>query len=177
MMIENAILGWSGTLGRYAMMITDKAIGMAGGQKKVSPEWSEADIPLWKAIVTRMPTTASAEISDFYDNLQKTTSNRALIKRLTNERAPINAPETPEAKQVRISPAQRIQNESVTLKMEKAAIAIGRQLDMIRKIQDAPNMSPPDKRKNIELLTFGAMSMAQHMNKSYYEAEKKKRGQ
>lgn len=173
MIIENAILGWSGTLGRYALEIADKAIGLFGGPKKVSPEKGEADIPLWKAIVTRMPTTAAADISDFYDNLQKTTSNRSLIKRLSNERAPLGKEETPEEKQSRISPAKQIQNESVTMKMEKAAIAIGRQFDMIRKVQDAPNMTPADKKKTIELLTFGALSMAQQTNKAYYEAQKR----
>jgi len=175
-MIENSILGWSGTLGRYALEITDKAIDLAGGNKKVKPERGEADIPLWKAIVSRMPTTAAAEISDFYDNLEKTSANRRLIKRLNNERAPMNAPESPEEKKARISPAERIQRESVLLKMEKAGIAMGRQFDLIRRIQDAPNIPAPDKKKLIELTTFGAMSIAQQMNRSYYEQEKKLRG-
>ncbi len=177
MMIENAILGWSGTLGRYALEIIDKAIGLAGGPKKISPEKGAADIPLVKAIVSRMPTTAAADISDFYDNLQKTASNRSLIKRLSNERAPIGKAETPEEKTARTSPAAQIQRDSVTVKMEKAAIAIGRQFDGIRKIQDAPNMTPAEKKKAIELLTFGALSIAKQANSGYYEAEKKKRAQ
>lgn len=174
MMIENAILGWSGTLGRYALQIADKAIGMFAEKKKVSPAWGEADIPLWKAIVSRMPQTAASEISDFYENMEKTRTNRSLVKRLSNEGAPFNATESPEERQKRTAAAKRIEGDSVTIKMEKAAIAVGRQLEMIRRVQDAPNMTPEDKKKMIELLTFGAMTIANQANKGYYDAEKKR---
>jgi hypothetical protein len=172
MIIENAILGLSGTLGRYTLDIVDKAIGMAGGPKKISAEKTAADMPVLKAIVSRMPSASAAEISDFYDNLQKTAANRALVKRLSNEAAPIGVKEDPQARKTRISPAMQIQHESVMLKMEKASTAISRQLAMIRSVQEAPNVTPSDKRRLIELLTFGAMSMAKQSNQSYYQAEK-----
>lgn len=174
MMIENAILGWSGTLGRYALQIADKAIGMFSNQKKVTPAWGEADIPLWKAVVSRMPSTAAAEIGDFYENMEKTRTNRSLVKRLTNEGAPFQAPETPEAKQQRTAAAKRIEGDSVTVKMEKAGLAVSRQLEMIRKVYDAPNMTAEDKKKMIDLLTFGAMTIARQANKGYYDAENKR---
>ena len=173
MMIENAILGWSGTLGRYGLMIADKAISMASGKKKVTPAWGEADIPLWKAVVSRMPRTDAAEITDFYDNYEKTRTNRALVKRLNDEGAPFKEEESQSEKEQRTAPAKKVQSESVVTKMEKAGLAVSRQLAMIRKVYEAPNMTAEDKKRMIELLTLGASQIARQANQGYYEAEKK----
>lgn len=170
MIIENSVLGWSGTLGRYALNIADAAIGKVGGKKKVSPEWGEADIPGWKAIVSRMPSTGAADISNFYDNLNKTNATRAVVKRLENEGAFVGEKESPEIRARRSSAARDVQADNVTTKMTKAGTAIGRQLAMIRQIQDAPNMTPHDMKRQIELLTFGAIAIAQNANSAYYAA-------
>ena len=172
LLIENAILGWTGGLGRYALQAADKAIEMFGGKKKVQPAWSEADIPLWRAVVSRMPRTDAAEIGDFYNNAEEARTNRTLVKRLNDEGAPFNEEESPTEKAQRQAPAQKVASESVLIKMEKSKLAISRQLAMIRKVQEAQNMTPEDKKRMIELLTYGAMKIAQEGNRGYYAAQR-----
>lgn len=176
MMIENAILGWSGGMGRYALAVADKAIGMVGGNQKVNPEWGPADYPGLKAIVSRMPSSAAAEIGAFYENLNKSNATRALLKRLSYEGAPFGETEGPLAKTMRSQTMQEIENNSPQTKMAKAALAMSKQFAMIRRIQNAPNMTPEDKKRQIDLLTWGAMNIAQHANKNYYDAQKKLKG-
>lgn len=70
--IENYIKGWTGTMGAYALKLSDKLLKEAGvGNLKEKPNDTLADMPFVKAFVIRYPSASSQHVSDFYERYDK----------------------------------------------------------------------------------------------------------
>lgn len=177
--LENYVNGWSGTLGRYTLQLLDASMeygaragaALAGKDRKpkVSPEWTEADIPLWKAFVTRMPSTAAVPIKDFYENVENSTTIKALIGRIAKS----NDYETPEEK---LSVANDIRANNMPVKMAKTAVAVGRMFRAMEMINTSKDMDAKAKRKALDMLTLQIMFATGEANKMFEAAQKASKG-
>lgn len=180
--LENYVQNWSGTLGRYTLQILDAS--MEGGKQaaskiagherkpKVKAEWSEADYPGWKAFVSRMPTTAASDVRDFYENVESSTTIKALINRIgkSNEF---------EREEQRSSARTDIAGGAFPLKMAKTSIAISRMFRAMEMINNNRDMTAADKRKAIDMLSINIMYATGEANKMFRAAQEaaKKRPQ
>ncbi len=169
--IENYVRAWSGTLGMYTLQGLDK-LGEIGGEisgkpARIKPEWSPADYPLLKAFASRMPSTAATSIRDFYDHLENTNGTSALIKRIA--KSPAFETDADRDKAI-----NEITSDQIAIKLARTGVAISQQFKAIEEIQHNRKMTPPEKRRAIDMLTLGMMYMAEEANKAYYEAKKLK---
>lgn len=173
--IESYINGWSGTLGRYALMMTDAAINgtkaalgkdekgqkwddWKGRQtdKLEKPEWTPADYPVMRTIVSRMPSGSAQPIEDFFNNYENAKKMRAVAKRM--------------ARDGKEEAAEELRNQHVTANLQKVATAIGNQFKQIEMIQKANNIPARDKTRLITLTTLAIMQTAKWGNDRFREA-------
>jgi hypothetical protein len=70
--VENYIRSWTGTLGSYALQISDEALKAAGqGKTKVYPSKSLSDMPVIRAFTVRYPTMSTDSIIKFNDKFNE----------------------------------------------------------------------------------------------------------
>lgn len=179
--IESYINGWSGTLGRYALAMTDAMIhgtqkatgtedkGVKYGawkgeqaDKLEKAEWGAADYPVMRTIVSRMPSAGAQPIIDFFDNYDAARKMRAVAKRMIVEGQK--------------DKAETILRDNVTANLQKTARAIGNQFRQIEMIQRANNIPAKDKKRLIDMLTLSIIQTAGWGNDRFREAEAKLKG-
>lgn len=183
-LIEYWIRGWSGGLGEYALNLTDRAIKgvdtetfgripgirqmVTGKPEKIEPERQWADTPAARAFISRLPTSSSRHIQDFYDNYDAARKSRQTIRRLGRL-------EGEEA-------ADELRSESTEVSMNRTARAMSNQFKFIQRIMlenpknpigDVP-MDAKEKRQLIDRTLLGINMMAQLANQRFYAAKKRR---
>ncbi len=164
-MVEYMIQGWSGSLGAYTLQATDKILGgvqsLAGKEKKrgEEPEKQLADYPVLKALFSRVPSTSAPSVKDFFENRDASRATLNTARRLLREH------ETDDSKSV-------LAND-VAVKMDTTSRAISAQYRLIEQIRNSPNLTPREKRVQIDKASMAIVLMAQHANKNYYELQSK----
>lgn len=149
MEIENYIRGWSGTLGMYAVQISDAALIKSGIAKDpVKPAWTVADIPAVKTFVTRYPSASAQSIQSFYEIYDR---NEKVINTMKNF-----------IKQGDEQGAQDVQIRYGYAFGELGGVkqALSSQSAVIRNVQRNPDMSPEEKRQIIESTYFQMIEIA-----------------
>lgn len=141
MVIENYIRSWSGTMGQYAVRLADQALIKTGAvPDPVKPTATLADIPVIKAFAIRYPSASAQSIQDFYDRYSKAKKLTDTIQHL--------------AKNGDLQSAQKLMDaqESVAafLKLDGMKSAMAAQTQYIRLIYKNPEMTPDEKRQQID---------------------------
>jgi hypothetical protein len=168
--IENYVLGWSGTLGRYALQAADLAIQATGkgkqgqfypawkgkqAEKWEAPAWGLADYPVMRSFVSRMPATYSQEIEDFYSHYLESRTTGSAVKRLDLHGDKVGS--------------ALLREESTTVPLQAYAKAIGNLFKTIDMVQNAKNIPADDKKKLIDKYSFTIMKFAQQGNEAYFK--------
>lgn len=84
--VDHLISSWTGTLGRYALELSDKILEKAGViDTPEKPATTLADIPFIKAFVVRNPTGGSEYVERFYKNYNKIKERLNTVNKLIKE--------------------------------------------------------------------------------------------
>lgn len=84
--IDSIVQNWTGTLGQYAVDVSDYALRKSGLiDAPVKPETRLEDIPVIKAFLVRNPSGSSAYIEKFYQKSKQAQAYNALLNKLTAE--------------------------------------------------------------------------------------------
>ena len=147
--IDNYIRGWTGTLGTYAMKLSDLGLRKAGVlPDPVKPTTPLEGLPVIRAFMIRNPSMNAQSIQDFYDNYQSAARDINTIEALK----------------------KRLDIDSVTRESELYASkserldGIYKGLTNIRRIifliDQNPNSTPDEKRQLIDSAFMQAIQMA-----------------
>jgi len=84
--VDHIISSWTGTLGRYALELSDHIIKKAGLiEEPEEPLKTLADVPFIKAFVVRNPTGGSEYVERFYKRFEKVNQRLTAINKLISE--------------------------------------------------------------------------------------------
>ena len=132
MVIDNYIRDWSGTLGNYAVQLTDKALHAAGvGDTTTKPETPLEAMPFIKAFMVRNPSAKAQPIQDFEDQADQAMKEFATNKMLAKHE---------------MSPAV----EDPTPRLLGLQKSMANQRRVIQNVYSDPEMNANDKRQAIE---------------------------
>jgi hypothetical protein len=167
-MIDNYVRQWSGTMGQYALELSDTLLRKAGVTDGVDAEKSLADIPAIKAFVVRYPGANASHITDFYDRKKQVDQKMKTIKHLSKQ---IDMEDELE------SYMESTSGESMA-QMNGTAKALTASRKTIQNINANPEISPKEKRqlidgeyyKMIEAAKM-AMQIADELDKQMAKAE------
>lgn len=172
--LENYVSAWAGTLGRYTLQLMDAS--MEGGRRtaaalkgdnrkpKVSPEWSEADIPVWRAFVTRLPATSAQPVRDFYQNLESSTTAKALMSRVAKSS---EFEDSSQRGLTRGRIAAAHPEATMALNMAKTGVAVNRMFKAMEMIMNNRDMTPREKRRAIDMLSINMMYATTQANDAF----------
>ena len=148
--VENYIRSWGGTLGGWALNLSDKAISKATGAPDRATPWQ--DTPVLHSFVSRYPSFQDQRIQDFYENRDKADAAYNSAKAA--------------AKMGDFDAAQRIQDAHPDFQVRLDSIAKG--MTTARKtyenVQENPNLPNDQKRQQLDSLLFQIGSMAKMGN-------------
>lgn len=146
--IENYIQAWSGTLGKYALQLTDKALTATGVAKDLKPEWTLSDIPFVKAFVARYPTSNAQSLQDFRDLYAQHSKIMATIQTL--------------GKQGEVSEMQNVYSryQDQAYKIQGTQDALTSLNHEIQMVYLNPEMTKTDKRQLIDQMYYGMIESA-----------------
>jgi len=172
LVIENYARGLAGTMGVYTLQAADEIMRQgkvaAGKDVPEKPESELPDYPFIRAFVSRLPSTASRPVTEFYKNLENSRTTKALINRVGREAA--LDPEDRKAAQ------REIISERSAVNMARTSKAIGVQMKLIQRIMADKKMTGPDKTKLIQITTLSIIMMADRAN-AVYNADKARKVQ
>jgi hypothetical protein len=162
MIIDNYIQSWGGSLGKYAVQVSDEALKIAGiADGPVDPAKTLSDIPFIKAFVVRYP-QANQVMQDFYDTAERVeqVSNSVERRMKTGD----------------VAGAEKLMNERYTeFIMGKIATGVKRglaaQSNLIRNIH-LSDMTPDEKRDQIDRTYMLMMQMAEETLNQLRQFEK-----
>ena len=162
--LENYWRGWTGGLGQYALATADKLLIKTGVvPDPIKPEDTLADIPFVKAFVVRYPTRSSQPMIEFRKNVEKFGKSQATIKFL--------------AKQGNVEDMEKeleyAEDNDLQMNLTGMMEAITAQGSMARKIYINPDMTPKEKRQQIDGLYYGMTELAIQGNQMIKDAKKK----
>lgn len=160
--VENYIKSWTGTLGGYALKVSDAGLEKAGITQPNTAHSADtlADSPFFKEFVSRYPSLKSQPLEDFYESLDKT--NRVL-----------NSIQYA-GKHGDLLTAQKIMLQYPDMEMKLTGISqgISSAKKVIQNVQDNPNMQPVEKRQVIDTVLFQIGSMANMGNQMMSDFKK-----
>lgn len=149
--LDNYIRSWGGSLGQYALQVSDKLLKKAGVAPDIpEPEDTLADVPFVKAFAVRYPRQGTKSIRNFYDLNRENEMHVKTIRHLIKGQDLENA-----KKEVFLA---QNQGKIVTLAGIKKALSVS--ASVIRNINKDPNMSPDEKRQLIDGKYFFMIKMA-----------------
>lgn len=163
LVIENYVSAWGGTLGRYALQLGDKFLTAAGvAPEQAKPLSTLSDIPFVRAFVVRHPTMDTNSVTQFYeanDRFQK-------LKYSIQARA----------REGNIEEAEKLQRlqllEFGGLDLGQVQEALAAQSQMIRLVYRNPDMTPQEKRQQIDSLYYLIASIAREAKDELAKAQK-----
>lgn len=167
MVVEHYVRAWGGSMGQYALQLGDKALEAAGvTPPQVKPTSTLSDMPIIKAFVVRNPSLGSQSIQDFYDNLEKSQTAAATMKHLA-QTGDLKAQD-----HYMNSPA----GQEGMLNLMGIEKGIAAQNRMIQTIWVNPDISPNDKRQQIDGLYYqmiGAAKLGNQVHQQMHESTNK----
>jgi hypothetical protein len=151
---ENYIRGWTGGMGMYALQLVDALARKAGVvDDPVKPTRTLADIPFVRAFVIRHPSMGAESIQRFFDNYNEAASYLKTINALS--------------KDFKYDDVSNLMPYSAYQAMDgphKALSEIMKAVDLINKV---PNMTPDEKRQQIDSLYFQAIEVSKFGNEVF----------
>ena len=153
MVIENYINSWGGSLGRYAVQLSDEALKKAGiGENRIKPTKTLSDIPFIKSFVVRYPQAGSQSVQDFYDKSTRAREVVATYEMLNDTQ--------------RFDEAERFLNQNYTeFMIGKMAVGLAQGLNnqgkMIQNILYMDDYTADEKRQQIDGLYLDMINHAQ----------------
>lgn len=161
--IDALVTAWGGNLGRYAVQLADQLLTKSGAiPDPVKPDPTLADYPFIKAFVVRYPSANAQQIQDFYDRNEKSEKTVNTIHALAKEGDVENA----------LKEMQLKVNNDKLIKLDGIKGALGNMSNFIRLISNNKDMSPTDKRQQIDALYLQMIRAAELGNTYYDELEK-----
>lgn len=174
-MIDYSILAWTGGLGRLALDAIDKVV--RGGENPIVGKWSGirerttgkeepsrptptlADYPVAKVFVSRLPTPASRQIMDFYDNYEAARGSQTTLRRLARNKEDV----------------KKFKDEADPINLKKIADAMSAQARVIDKLMISDDkldpksgsmikLTPDEKRHLITIATLNMVMWAERGN-------------
>ena len=85
--IDSIIKNWTGTLGGYAIQISDAGLKASGVVETHDPDWRLEDLPVIKAFIVRDISGASEYIQRFYEKDKKAQATIELKNKLLKDKA------------------------------------------------------------------------------------------
>jgi hypothetical protein len=159
--VENYIQGWTGTLGGWALKISDAGLKALG----IGPNHGEnpatvADNPFMREFVSRYPSLREQPLQDFYNNLDKTSRVLDSQKYAGRHGDP--------------ALAARIAADYPDLEIKLTGInkGISTAKKVIQNIQDDPKMPAVEKRQLMDTMLFQVHSMAKMGNQMMKDFQK-----
>jgi hypothetical protein len=161
--VENYIQNWSGSAGKYALQAIDAALIKSGVvPDPVKPVSTLADIPFVKSFIVRYPHGNLTPVRDFYERFEKHQQYQNSLMML--------------AKSGDVDAWEKLYNDPTKQKyqvpLEGVKDAMGNMNSMIQKILQSKDMSPEEKRDNIDSAYFMMLEMAKQGNMMIRESEK-----
>ncbi len=174
LILENYIQAWTGTMGKYALQLGDKALSMAG----VTPplrraEDTLADMVVVKAFAVRHPSMQAKSIQVFFEKMKVLETSMATVNGLAKQGDKENT-----MKEARIR-----MEDGTLLDLSSVKEAMGDIAHLSRMVDKDPNKTPAEKRQLIDGIYYSLIRMAQMTNKQLdllhekMEARKKSLGQ
>lgn len=161
--VDNYLKAWTGTLGTYALQVSDKALVASGlVPDPVKPTSSLADIPFVKAFVIRYPSSSSQQIQDFYDHYAASEKLFSSIKYAAKNGEFDTAQKY----------AQSQEYEQDRIKLSGIKEGLSKQSKIIHNVYKNPNMSPDEKRQIIDTTYAQMIQIAAFGNKMVEEHRK-----
>lgn len=164
MVIDNYIQSWGGSLGKYAVQLTDASLKGAGVvPDNVDPAMSLSDIPFIKAFVTRFPNSSANSVKDFYDHFDKTQKVINSVDSL-KKRGDIEGAE---------ALMRKNETEYMTGMMaEGIKKGLSAQSAVIQAVHRDSSIPKDEKRQLIDMYYLQMIEMAKEANKQIIEAQK-----
>jgi len=159
--IDHYIRSWTGGVGQYVVGVLDAALKATGqAEVKVSPEWSEKDIPFLGSFFTRYPSANSGSIEEFKAIQSKVEPYMATLKKLgkTGDMALEKFVEM---------------NSSYLIDLSGFDSSINEMRNSIAMINaDKENYTPKEKRQMIDSLTYMIIETSKMGTETYRQFEK-----
>jgi hypothetical protein len=167
MVMENYWRSWTGGIGMYALKIADSALTASGAVKdRVKAAPTLADMPVIKAFMIRYPSSSAQSIQDFHERFRDSQTTWNSIKHLA-----IKGDSEGVKNELLLQ-----ENQENMLRLSGINKALGDHSKLIGMINDNPQMSSDDKRKNIDRLYYSMIELARFGNKAFEEVDKSLKG-
>lgn len=141
MVLQNYIRSWGGSLGQYALQVSDKALVASGIAPDITkPTATLADVPFVKSFVVRYPSAGSNSVQDFYDNYEKNERALNTIKHLAKQ-GDFDALEKEFALK---------SQENLLVNLDGLKAALSTQSQLIRSINKQEDLTADEKRQMID---------------------------
>lgn len=163
MVLQNYIRSWGGSLGQYALQISDKALTAAGvAPPNVDPTSTLSDVPFIKSFVVRFPSAGSNSVQDFYTTYEENKQVMNTVRHLAKE-GDFDSMEKEFLLQ---------SNQDNLIQLDGIKDALSTQSNLIRQINKNPEMSPDEKRQLIDGLYLQMTEVAKQGNQMMREIKK-----
>lgn len=170
LVLDNYIRSWSGPTGTYIIQVADKLLTATGAvPDPIKPAATLADIPFVKAFVVRYPSASAQSIQDFYDkahsNVVRMNTLMLMAKdsAITGDVARVNS---------FIS-----ENQSQLATFKEKMDGLTKMSQYIKLVYKMKNLTPDDKRQQIDGVYYGMIEIAKQGNKIALEFEKEMKAQ
>lgn len=162
MVVENYVNAWTGTLGNYALQLADQALIKSGAAEDPNkPTGTLADIPFVKAFVIRYPSARAQSITDFYEKHTSIQKQIDTIKFLAKAGDYKN-----------MEKELMLQQDSMQItSLEGIKEALSKQTSYIRMVYKNEEMTPDEKRQQIDEVYKQMIEEAQWGNQLFKQLE------
>lgn len=148
-MIDNFVRAWTGTLGRYALQASDKALIKSGLiEDPIKPDQPLSSMPVFRAFIAKNPDLNSEWVTTFFEEYNKVEKQLNKAAALEKEGKAIEAENI----------IKKIDDRKLQLKIY--ADAIKEYGAIIRNIYNNKEYSPEEKRELIDAFGFAMIKTA-----------------
>lgn len=148
--VENYVKSWGGTMGSWALHLSDKAISAVKGGPDKAENWE--DSPFVRQFVSRFPSFSDQRVEDFYENREQAD------KAYNSQRAAAKAGDFDAMKRIQAA------HPDFSVRLDGIAKGMTAARKVFENIQEDPNLPPPQKRQQLDSVLFQIGSMAKMGN-------------
>ncbi len=160
-LLENYISGWTGTLGRYALAVSDAGLRKAGlVPDPPKPAATLSDIPVIRAFTVRYPAGSAQSIQDFYDALDR---GQVYFDTWMDR-----------AKRGDTAAMRKVQEGGgplMFIRLGQMKKVLGEQSQLIRNVWENPDIQPDEKRQIIDTTYYRMTEIAHAGNEVLRQME------
>lgn len=154
-LMESYVRGWFGALGQYALRTADLGLRQAGiVPEPIHAPGTLADVPVVRAFVSRYPSASGHSITEFYEGYSVDK------KYLDTWQA-----KSKEGDLVAMQRISALGGQQIFAKLEGFHKALGEHTQIIKMIDQNPQIKDYEKRQLIDSLYFSAIKIGQEGNK------------